>query len=102
MKEMIIKSYEEECGSELHKLFIPNDTSDEEINKALDMASNYAIASCDILDEEEAEDYGLDEHWKEVYKLWKDCNGIERFFGYLDVVYGWKSEELTYNYEFEW
>lgn len=102
MKEIIIKSIEEECGVDLYKLYVPNDIKDEELKKALDMASNYASADADILDEEDANYYKLDEHWEKVYQAWGNCNGIDRFFGYLNVVYGWEYKDLTYDYEFEW
>lgn len=103
MREMIIKSYEEECGSELYKLYIPNDIKEKDLEKALDMASRYASVLDWYVDEEVANDYELDEHWKEFFKNGNnDINGIERFFGYLEMAYGWESQEITYDYEFEW
>lgn len=102
MREIIIKSMEEECGVDLYKLFIPSHINSEDLSKILDMASNYASASADIYDEDDAKDYGLDEHWEEVYQAWGNCNGIDRFFGYLNVVYGWEYKDITYDYEFEW
>lgn len=102
MKTIIIKSYEEELGGELFKLYIPDNVKQSTIDKALDMASHYACVYDDEIDEEYAEDYGLDEHWKKFMKRYNSCNGIERFFGYLELVYGWKYEDITYDYEFEW
>ena len=102
MKEIIIQSVEEELGKELYKLYIPSHIKEEDLKNALDMASKYARASAEILDEEEANDYELDEHWEEVYQAWGNCNGIDRFFGYLNVVYGWEYKDITYDYEFEW
>ena len=103
MRELIIQSVEEELGKELYRLYVPSDIKDEDLQKALDMASNYASVTCWDIDEEDAEYYGLDEHWKEIFIDGKnDLNGIERFFIYLRIVYGWKSEDITYDYEFEW
>lgn len=98
MKDIIIKSYEEELGNELYILHVPNNVNSESLKSALDMASKYASAT-EVYSQEDADYYELDNNWK---KAWYDGNGIERFFNYLKVVYGWNYDNLNYDYEFEW
>ena len=98
MKDIIIKSYEEELGNELYVLHVPKNTESNELKKALDMASKYAKAT-QVDNKDDATFYELDENWQ---KAWYDGNGIERFFNYLKVVYDWDYDDITYDYEFEW
>lgn len=98
MKDIIIKSYEEELGNELFILHIPSNTDSKKLQSALDMASKYASA-LEVYNKEDADYYGLDNNWE---KAWYDGNGIERFFNYLKVVYNWDYDSINYDYEFEW
>lgn len=101
-KQYIVKSCEEELGSELFVVTVPANVPESEVYAAFDKASKYTGCFEGGLPEEEGV-VEYDEHFMEaVKKEYENYNGLDRFFAYLEDFYGWKATGLDYDYEFEW
>ena len=97
MTKYVIKSFEEECGTEYLYLYVPEGVSKEDVTSAVIMASKYAKL-CDYEDDRSK----YDEHFEEMFEVFEKSNGQETFIYYLSNICGWKVEFLTYDFEFEW
>ena len=92
----IVKSNEEELGSEVFKVTVPIGTPEEEVYKNLKMAAKYAV----YFDESaEASDY--DEHFEEMLEVRDSENGVYAFQYYMSLC-GYVVEPFSIDFEFEW
>ena len=98
MTEYIVKSYEEELGSELIIVTVPDNVSKEEVFRNFEMASKYA--NLRYVEDEERNDY--DEHFDEMADYREENNGEDTFNYYLKEYCGYGVEYLRHDFEFEW
>ena len=96
MTKIIVKSFEEELGSELFVVTSETKTK-EEILKCCRIAEKYAGMCWDDIEEQKP-----DEHWKTMVEWREGCNGIETFNAYLEEFCECKVEPLEYDFAYEW
>lgn len=94
---MIICAKEETLGKELFQITIPENKTYEEIDADLKMATLYA----NMTELSEKEDEAYDEYFDEMAAFIVHNNGMYTFQHYLTLK-GYKCEDLTPDYEFEW
>lgn len=94
---MIICAKEETIGKELFQITIPENKTYEEIDADLKMATLYA----NMTELSEKEDEAYDEYFDEMAAFIVRNNGMYAFQHYLTLK-GYKCEDLTPDYEFEW
>ena len=97
MKEYIVKSFEEECGSDFWRVFVPEDIDIDVVMEKFKMASKYAA----YFDEEDNRD-DFDKHFDMMLDYKEENNGIDAFNYYITEVCGWKIEPLMVDFEYEW
>lgn len=92
----IVRAYEEELGSALFVVIVPERTDEEEVYKNFKMAEKYA--SVDYYDNPNE----YDEHFEDMLKHREEDNGMYTFNYYLEEYCGYKVEAFTYDFEYEW
>ena len=98
-REIIVKSIEEECGEEYFVVTVPDDVSDDELDRILNMAAEYATIWTELNEFEGREAY--DEHYEKMKQIKLSGNGQDVFNAYLEL-YGCKVEYLRANFVYEW
>lgn len=96
MTQIIVKSSEEELGSELFTVSSKTKTKDELID-CCRIAEMYAMLSWDSIEEEKP-----DKHWRTMAEVRDECNGIETFNYYLEHFCGCVVDDITCDFEYEW
>lgn len=86
-------------------VWVPANVSEEEVMRALDMASCYAADFDDTLDVEDGI-YGYDAFYPiALEKEYWELSGLERFIGYIEEYRGWSVVAYTppkVDFEFTW
>lgn len=98
-KQIIVKSNEEECGEEYFIVTVPDNMSDEELDRILHMAAEYATVDVDLDELEGKEAY--DEHYEEMCNQRENGNGQDVFNYYLKK-FGCKVKYLKADFAYEW
>ena len=100
MKQYIIKSYEEELGTELWIVKVPEDIPEKEVFKVFEMAKKYAYYMDTSLDTDEGiAEY--DEHYEAMAEEYESSQGQETFNAYLEL-HGFEVKSMDYDFEYEW
>ena len=97
MKEYIIKSFEEECGSDFWRVFVPENVEFDVVMEKLKMASKYAIYF-----EEDADKCDYDEYFDIMLDYRSESSGEDAFNYYVTEICKWKIEPLQIDFEYEW
>lgn len=93
MKQIIIKSIEEECGEEYFVASIPD--TEKDYKRRLQEAAIIAL-------DDDYEFYKVQFAIEELfYECWSDGNGQCAFNNYLKH-FGWDVQGLEYDFEYEW
>lgn len=94
--EYIVKSSEEELGSDLFIVRVPLGTDEKEAHRNFKMAAKYAT----VFDGDSADEY--DEHFEDMLAFRQDSNGMYTFNYYLEEYCGYKVKPLICDFDYEW
>lgn len=94
--QYIVKAYEEELGSELFMVIVPEGTDGVEVYQNFEMAQRYAT----VYAGDDANEYN--EHFEDMLKFREESNGIDTFNYYLEEYCGYKVKPFRYDFEYEW